>query len=128
MFLLGGAPDDSRKQRSDVPAPDFAVYLLSGGPGSEVSLYRWVQWRDFRLPDFADFWRIGPVGRITQIGHKWAAQSDDPQAGVPAGDPVREDRIQARNASAASATLLARSDAKKSKSCWAPGSSAYTTG
>lgn len=41
----------ARKARGDVPAPDFAVYLL----GRELALgpwpYRWVRWRDFRLPD-----------------------------------------------------------------------------
>lgn len=44
----------SRKPRGDVPAPDFAVYLLGRAPEMERSSYRWVQWHDFRLPDSTD--------------------------------------------------------------------------
>jgi protein-tyrosine phosphatase len=41
----------SRKPRGDVPAPDFAVYLLGRDPEPDGWPYRWVRWRDFRLPD-----------------------------------------------------------------------------
>ncbi|NDL56545.1 hypothetical protein F7O44_05605 [Phytoactinopolyspora sp. XMNu-373] len=37
-----------------MPAPDFAVYLLGRDPEAEPWLYRWVRWRDFRLPDSTD--------------------------------------------------------------------------
>ncbi|WP_413450882.1 protein-tyrosine phosphatase family protein [Georgenia phoenicis] len=38
-----------RRPHSDVP--DFAVYLLGREPRVEGRDYRWVRWRDFRLPD-----------------------------------------------------------------------------
>lgn len=38
-----------RRPRRDVP--DFAVYLLGREPRVEGWDYRWVRWRDFRLPD-----------------------------------------------------------------------------
>ena len=41
----------ARKPRGDVPAPDFAVYLLGRDPGPWPWPHRWVRWRDFRLPD-----------------------------------------------------------------------------
>ncbi len=41
----------SRTPRGDVPAPDFAVYLLGRDPAPDGSPYRGVRWRDFRLPD-----------------------------------------------------------------------------
>ncbi len=37
-----------------VPAPDFAVYLLGRDPRIEAWPYRWVRWRDFRLPASTD--------------------------------------------------------------------------
>lgn len=41
----------TRRARGEVPAPDFAVYLLSRDPETPPWPYRWVRWRDFRLPD-----------------------------------------------------------------------------
>ncbi|WP_137772259.1 MULTISPECIES: protein-tyrosine phosphatase family protein [unclassified Microbacterium] len=41
----------ARKRRRDVPAPDFAVYLLGRDPAPRPWPHRWVRWRDFRLPD-----------------------------------------------------------------------------
>ncbi|MFI6425917.1 protein-tyrosine phosphatase family protein [Promicromonospora sp. NPDC050880] len=43
-----------RRPRGDVPAPDFAVYLRGTDPRVEGWEYRWVRWRDFRLPDSTD--------------------------------------------------------------------------
>lgn len=43
-----------RRPRRDVPAPDFAVYLLGRDPQVPDWEYRWVRWRDFRLPDSTD--------------------------------------------------------------------------
>jgi protein-tyrosine phosphatase len=40
-----------RRPRRDAPAPDFAVYLLGRDPQVPDGEYRWVRWRDFRLPD-----------------------------------------------------------------------------
>jgi protein-tyrosine phosphatase len=40
-----------RRPRRDVPAPDFAVYLRGRDPQVPDWPYRWVQWRDFGLPD-----------------------------------------------------------------------------
>jgi protein-tyrosine phosphatase len=40
-----------RRPRRDVPVPDFAVYLLGRDPQVPDREYRWVRWRDFRLPD-----------------------------------------------------------------------------
>lgn len=40
-----------RRPRRDSPAPDFAVYLLGRDPRVPGWEYRWVRWRDFRLPD-----------------------------------------------------------------------------
>jgi protein-tyrosine phosphatase len=40
-----------RRPRRDSPAPDFAVYLLGRDPQVPGWEYRWVRWRDFRLPD-----------------------------------------------------------------------------
>lgn len=40
-----------RRPRGDVPAPDFAVYLLGRDPGIDGWPYRWVKWPDFSLPD-----------------------------------------------------------------------------
>ncbi|GAA4690314.1 Protein-tyrosine phosphatase [Promicromonospora umidemergens] len=39
-----------RRPRRDAPPPDFAVYLLGRDPRPDRE-YRWVRWRDFRLPD-----------------------------------------------------------------------------
>ncbi|GAB2458762.1 hypothetical protein GCM10027062_43290 [Nocardioides hungaricus] len=44
----------ARRPRGDVPAPDFAVYLLGRDPEVPGWPYRWVRWRDLRLPDPAD--------------------------------------------------------------------------
>lgn len=44
----------ARKPRGNVPAPDFAVYLLGRDPAQDGWPYRWVRWRDFRLPDSTD--------------------------------------------------------------------------
>lgn len=41
----------ARRARGDVPAPDFAVYLLGRAPRFQQWPYSWVRWRDFRLPD-----------------------------------------------------------------------------
>lgn len=43
-----------RRPRGDVPAPDFAVYLLGRDPGIDGWPYRWVEWPDFSLPDSMD--------------------------------------------------------------------------
>jgi len=44
-----------KRPRGDVPAPEFAVYLLGRDPGITAWPNRWVQWGDFRLPrDRAD--------------------------------------------------------------------------
>ena len=43
-----------RRPRGDVPAPDFAVYLLGRDPAPGPWPHRWVRWRDFRLPDSTD--------------------------------------------------------------------------
>lgn len=43
-----------RRPRRDVPAPDFAVYLLGKDPGIEGWPNRWVRWRDFLLPGSMD--------------------------------------------------------------------------
>lgn len=43
-----------RRPRGDVPAPDFAVYLLGRDPFIDGWPYRWVKWRDFSLPDSMD--------------------------------------------------------------------------
>ncbi|MEU4384001.1 protein-tyrosine phosphatase family protein [Promicromonospora sp. NPDC023805] len=43
-----------RRPRRDSPAPDFAVYLLGRDPQVPDWEYRWVRWRDFRLPDSTD--------------------------------------------------------------------------
>lgn len=40
-----------RRPRRDTPPPDFAVYLLGRDPQVPGWEYRWVRWRDFRLPD-----------------------------------------------------------------------------
>lgn len=40
-----------RKARGNVPAPHFAVYLLGSDPVAWSWPYRWVRWRDFRVPD-----------------------------------------------------------------------------
>ncbi len=40
-----------RRPRDGVPPPDFAVYLLGRAPAVTDWPYRWVRWRDFRLPD-----------------------------------------------------------------------------
>lgn len=40
-----------RRPRGEVPAPDFAVYLRGRDPRVTGWEYRWVRWRDFRLPD-----------------------------------------------------------------------------
>lgn len=43
-----------RRPRRGAPAPDLAVYLLRKDPGIAGWPYRWVRWRDFRLPDSTD--------------------------------------------------------------------------
>jgi hypothetical protein len=40
-----------RRPRQDAPLPDFAVCLLGRDPRLADREYRWVRWRDFRLPD-----------------------------------------------------------------------------
>lgn len=40
-----------RRPRGKVPLPDFAVYLRGRDPAVPDTEYRWVRWRDFRLPD-----------------------------------------------------------------------------
>ena len=40
-----------RRPRGEVPLPDFAVYLQGRDPQFADREYRWVRWRDFRLPD-----------------------------------------------------------------------------
>jgi len=44
----------ARRSRAGLPDPDFAVYLLGRDPQVEQWPYRWVRWRDFRLPDSTD--------------------------------------------------------------------------
>lgn len=39
-----------RRPRGKVPVPDFAVYLQGRDPKFADREYRWVRWRDFRLP------------------------------------------------------------------------------
>lgn len=43
-----------RRQRGDIPSPDFAVYLLGRDPHVSAWPNRWVRWRDLRLPDSTD--------------------------------------------------------------------------
>lgn len=43
-----------RRPRRGVPAPDLAVYLLRKDPRIAEWPYRWVRWRDFRLPASTD--------------------------------------------------------------------------
>jgi hypothetical protein len=43
-----------RRPRQDVPLPDLAVCLLGRDPRLTDREYRWVRWRDFRLPDSTD--------------------------------------------------------------------------
>ncbi|MGH8828648.1 MAG: protein-tyrosine phosphatase family protein [Jiangellaceae bacterium] len=40
-----------RRPRRDAPPPEFAVYLLGRDPQITEWPYRWVRWRDFRMPD-----------------------------------------------------------------------------
>ncbi|MFD6445890.1 protein-tyrosine phosphatase family protein [Promicromonospora sp. NPDC060204] len=40
-----------RRPRGEAPVPDFAVYLRGRDPQVPDREYRWVRWRDFRLPD-----------------------------------------------------------------------------
>ena len=40
----------AKRPRGRVPAPDFAVYLLSRDPQISDWPARWVRWPDFRLP------------------------------------------------------------------------------
>ena len=40
-----------RKPRGEVPPPEFAIYLTGREPADVRWPYRWVRWRDFRLPD-----------------------------------------------------------------------------
>jgi hypothetical protein len=40
-----------RRPRHGTPLPDFAVCLLGRDPQLTDREYRWVRWRDFRLPD-----------------------------------------------------------------------------
>lgn len=40
-----------RRPRGEVPVPDLAVYLRGRDPQVPDREYRWVRWRDFRLPD-----------------------------------------------------------------------------
>lgn len=40
-----------RQSLRDCPAPEFGVYLTGRDPNIEGWPYRWVRWRDFRLPD-----------------------------------------------------------------------------
>jgi hypothetical protein len=40
-----------RRPRGEAPLPDFAVYLRGRDPLVPDREYRWVRWRDFRLPD-----------------------------------------------------------------------------
>lgn len=44
----------ARRPRGDVPAPDFAVYLLGRDPQITDWPSRWVRWPDFRLPASTD--------------------------------------------------------------------------
>ena len=43
-----------RARRGAVPAPEFAVYLLSRAPGRTDWPSRWVRWRDFGVPASTD--------------------------------------------------------------------------
>lgn len=43
-----------RKPRGDVATPEFAIYLLGRDPAPGPWPYRWIRWRDFRLPDSTD--------------------------------------------------------------------------
>jgi hypothetical protein len=43
-----------RHARGDVPAPEFAVYLLGRDPGVAEWPALWVRWPDFRLPTSTD--------------------------------------------------------------------------
>ena len=43
-----------RRPRGDAPVPHFAVYLRGTDPRVTGWEYRWVRWRDFRLPDSTD--------------------------------------------------------------------------
>lgn len=40
-----------RRKPADGPDPDFGVYLVGRDPRIKDWPYRWVRWRDFRLPD-----------------------------------------------------------------------------
>ncbi len=40
----------ARRRGGEVPAPDFAVYLLAREPQQKQWPYQWVRWRDFGLP------------------------------------------------------------------------------
>ncbi len=44
----------ARRARGDVPAPQFAVYLLGRDPHVTAWPNRWVRWPDFRLPASTD--------------------------------------------------------------------------
>jgi len=44
----------ARRPRGDVPAPDFAVYLLGSDPQVADWPSYWVRWPDFRLPASTD--------------------------------------------------------------------------
>lgn len=44
----------ARRPRGEVPAPDFAVYLLGRDPRITAWPNRWVRWPDFRLPASTD--------------------------------------------------------------------------
>lgn len=43
-----------RRASPDGPRPEFGVYLLGRDPAIGAWPYRWVRWRDFRLPDSTD--------------------------------------------------------------------------
>lgn len=43
-----------RRDRGDIPPPDFAVYLLGRDPKVTQWPNRWVRWRDFSLPRSTD--------------------------------------------------------------------------
>lgn len=40
-----------RRSSADGPTPEFGVYLVGRDPCIKDWPYRWVRWRDFRLPD-----------------------------------------------------------------------------
>ena len=42
-----------RRPYRGVIRPEYAVYLLGKDPGYQGWPYRWVRWRDFRVPDSA---------------------------------------------------------------------------